>query len=362
MTGLILAGIAALALHLPFYYDAMHRGFSDSFLEQYQQLPRIIISKKCDLQKFLNPKKEEQKTAIIVSSTIPLLATTPPLPQKQTTLARYSLKAHKMRERLMALNLYLPILLSFLISIMGMTFFFLKRVTSKERLFFPILLTCLGCSLTLFPQYFFWRPDMVHFSEFMVPMMVTILIAISFATETYKKAPFYVRPLIVLFFFLATFSLLLYLDDGCQSQSTGGIAISHHRTVEFKGANGVAVKLTPSEFQDTSAIYQSIIMHSKPGEYVICYPYNPEINFMTDRPSYRQNLYIDNLTAPRDFDALTIAEIEKYHPAAIVITDWSINGTEDSRFTHWAAGTYDYIKSHYLADYERGNIHVFVRP
>lgn len=358
LLGLILATSAAIIVHIPFYCDAVHRGFSTAFLEQYKQLPRGIFDKKSNLQKFLNPKEEKQKQVI---TSIPSSITQPPS-QKETTLARYSLKAHKMRERLVALNLYLPILVSFFLAVMGASFLFLKQMNSHERLFFPILLTSLGCSLALFPQYFFWRPDMVHFSEFMVPMMVTMMMALSIGIDIYKKASLFIRSFIFLFCFFGVFFLLLYLDDGCQSQSTGGIAISHHRTMEFKGANGVAVKLTPSEFQDTSAVYQSILTHSKPGEYVTCYPYNPEINFMTDRPSYRQNLYIDDLTAPADFDALTIAEIEQHHPAVIVITDWPINGTEHSRFTNWAAGAYDYIKSHYIADYEREIIHVFVRP
>ena len=287
----------------------------------------------------------------------------------------------------MAFNLYLPIPCSLLVGMIACGFLFLGRKNNNNNINHAfVLLTCLGCSLTLFPQYFFWRPDMVHLSEFMVLMTVTLLITAAFAWEAWGQAtnidkkiallntpsksllticsltPFVLRIILLFFFLFAATDLLLYFINGCQSQSTGGIAISQGRMIEFAGANGVKVKLAPHEFQEATAIYQSIIKHSLPGEYVLCYPYNPEINFMTDRPSYRRDLYIDDLTAPNDFNQSAIAEIEKFQPPVIVITDWPINGTEHSQFSHWAAETYSYIQTHYRADYEQGIIHVFVRP
>lgn len=157
-------------------------------------------------------------------------------------------------------------------------------------------------------------------------------------------------------------TLSLYFINGCQSQSTGGIAISEGRTKEFFGKNGVSVKLKPEEWEETSAIYQSVLRHSQPGENVVCFPYNPEINFMTDRPSYRYDLYCDDVTAPKNFDQVAIREIEKFCPAVIVINNWPINGTEHSRFSNWAATTYAYIQSHYMLDYSKGIIQVFVHP
>jgi hypothetical protein len=381
LAGLALAIVAAVALHIPVYKDAVHRSFSTPFLQQYQQYPHMVLAQERNLLNFLKKSpdsKVDQTTTPVEAAPVVTSKTTEALQaQEKTTLARRSFKAHKMSERLMALNLYFPILLSFLLMVMAGSYLFssqhkvlsrtkndLQASSLNHQRLSPslLLLTCLGCSLTLFPQYFFWRPDMVHLSEFMVPMSTTTLIATIFALDAYKKAGRLSRIFIILFCFSSIAGLLLYYNNGFQSQSTGGIAISQHRTVEFSGANGVHVKLTPQEFQEASAIYQSVIQHSKPGEYVICYPYNPEINFMTNRPSYRHNLYIDDLTAPDDFDLITQEEIEKYHPAVIVITDWPINGTEHSRFTHWAAGAYEYIRSHYVADYEQGIIHVFVRP
>ncbi len=122
------------------------------------------------------------------------------------------------------------------------------------------------------------------------------------------------------------------------------------------------MKLKPHEGEEASAVYQSILQHSKEGDYVVCFPYNPEINFMTNRPSYRRDLYCDDVTAPADFDKVAIGEIETFHPAVIVITNWPINGTEHSRFSNWAATTYSYIQSHYRLDYSKGIIQVFICP
>ena len=62
---------------------------------------------------------------------------------------------------------------------------------------------------------------------------------------------------------------------------------------------------------------------------------------------YLYNLYIDNATRPYDFDAKAIADIEKYRPAAILVNDDPMNVVEASRFSVWAARTFDYIQQHY---------------
>ena len=363
---LSLGVLGFFALHTPVYCYALHRGFAPHFAAQYQQWPHMITTQANQLVKkihfsFPSPTtiaghSSSQKTSSC--STSASLSSS----SAKTTLLRASLSSSNIREKITALNLYLPIITSLLLILMAAGFFFKKtsQANSRHRAF--ILLTSLGCSLTLFPQYFFWRPDMVHLSEFMVPMSVTILMAIVFALEAWPVSKNFLKTLLSLLLLIGIASLFLYFINGCQSQSTGGIAISEGRTKEFFGENGVHVKLKPHEWEETSAIYQSVLRHSKPGEYVVCFPYNPEINFMTNRPSYRCDLYCDDVTAPRNFDEVSIREIETFHPAVIVITNWPINGTEHSRFSNWAAPTYAYIKSHYMLDYSKGIIQVFIRP
>lgn len=377
----ILAITGVFSLHWPVYQNAVKRGFGAAFLQQYEAWPHMINAQGSHLihHTFNNFSLTISELLALRPSSKIATADTEQGHQEakktgaitvdfgknsKTVLARSSFTSIDIRERLMALNLYLPIYCTALITLLAAIFCFsgVKNNTEYFRQRGVILLASLGCSLTLFPQYFFWRPDMIHLSEFMVPMNVTLLMTLAFAYEAWSISRWLIRCLLIILFLTASSTLILYLITGAQSQSTGGIAISEHRSLEFHGKNGVSVKLTPNEFEETSAIYQSIMAHSAPNEYVICFPYNPEINFMTDRPSYRRDLYIDNITAPKNFDQNTIQEIEKHQPAAIVINNWPINGTEDSRFKNWAAETYSYIQTHYILDYEKGIIQVFVRP
>ncbi len=365
IAALSLGILGFLTLHLPVYLYAEHRGFATPFAAQYQQWPHMIITQAGELFQKLHFSFPHRSVSIAQSPSlrsVPSNSTTPSLVPTKTTLLRRSLFSSDLRERIMALNLYLPIATSFLLLLVATGLFLQGKnpISSRQRAF--QLVTALGCSLTLFPQYFFWRPDMVHLSEFMVPMMAIIIIAIIFVLEAWLISKTFFKIVLFLFLFFGNSTLLLYLINGCQSQSTGGIAISEGRTQEFSGENGVHVKLKPNEWEEASAIYQSILGHSKPGEYVVCFPYNPEINFMTNRPSYRYDFYCDDMTASKDFDELAIREIETFRPATIVITNWPINGTEHSRFSNWAAPTYNYIKSHYILDYSKGIIQVFVRP
>jgi hypothetical protein len=346
-------------LHIPVYYHALHRGFAPSFVMQYQQWPHMITTQAVQLvKKVLTPapkltKAVAQQPPSTHTSSRPQLSSL----NQTTNLLRASLSSPDIRQRVTALNLYLPLVAALLLLFMAVAWL-IKRETQYRAL---LLLTSLGCSLTLFPQYFFWRPDMVHLSEFMVPMTVSLLIGIVFALEAWSSSKSVFKLLLVLFLIVGATTLSLYLINGCQSQSTGGIAISEGRTREFVGENGVHVKLKLNEWEETSAVYQTILHHSQPGDYLICFPYNPEINFMTNRRSYRYNLYCDDVTKSNNFDQDSIREIETFHPAVIVVTNWPINGTEYSRFSNWAATTYRYIESHYLLDYHEGIIQVFIR-
>jgi hypothetical protein len=105
--------------------------------------------------------------------------------------------------------------------------------------------------------------------------------------------------------------------------------------------------VSSDKYREYEKLYQTIMEHSKPGDYVVCFPYAPMINFMTNRPSYQYNLYVDNATRSEDFDRQAISEIEKYRPAVILVDDVAMNLTESSRFSVWAAPTLAYIRRHY---------------
>ncbi len=353
-----------LLFHLPTYFYAEQRGFATPFAAQYQQWPHMIIVQGNHLLETALNYKKSQAHLSYASEAPPQKSTVPSEKTEKSNLRRPSFfSSSDLRERIMTIAVYLPLVCAFLLLLITLLFFTLGFI-KKKSIFTSlawIFLIMLSSSLVLFPQYFFWRPDMVHLSEFMVPMTTTLIVASSLLWRFLRGSNVLLKFLLLLFLLFALANLSIYFLIGIQSQSTGGIAISQGRDQEFVGANGVRVHLTPHEFEETQAIYKSIITHSLPGEYVLCYPYNPEINLMTDRPSYLKNLYCDDMTAGTNFDKVSIEEFEKYHPAVIVVTDWPINGTEHSRFSNWASQTYHYIQSHYKADYQKGIIHVFVR-
>lgn len=367
LAGSALALLGVFATHLPVYLDATQRGFSSEFIGQYRQWPdmiRVQGTRMIGIASQLVSSAVHRSTAS-ASSSLAASATVAPNAAKITheALERRSFFSGDMRDRMLALNLYLPVLIALLLGGGGLVglmrgVFYRDEAAGRRAL---VTLTCLGCSLALFPQYFFWRPDMVHLSEFMVPMTVTMVVAALLLAESWKTAQRFSRAVMAFLLALLGVTLVLYYINACQSQSSGGIATVQNKSVEFQASNGVRVKLTPGEFKDASAINGIISAVSEPSEYVICYPYNPEVNFMTDRPSYEHNLYADNGIPPERFHSEAVAKIKKYHPVVFVVTDWEVNNTKESRFSDWAAATYGYIVSNYVRAYRNGNVEVFVR-
>lgn len=379
--GTLLALLCFTALHLPFYLDADRRGFAPQFISQYSDYPSMInfqakrlmtMAKETFILKPVPPLPAPMPRSA-VAPVVPNAAAAAPnhasgaagTASEKATLARRSFTAETARDKMLAANLYLPVLISILLvpwAILGWIAALWRRDEELRRRSL-ILLTALGCSLALFPQYFFWRPDMVHLSEFMVPMTLTLLIAITFALPDWRRSGLLLRIGLGVLLSLSSLTLILYYINACQSQSSGGIAAGLNKRFEFHAANGVNVKLTQNEFKDAQALYRIITAVSSPGENIVCYPYNPEINFMTDRPSYEYNFYIDNAMVASDlFYEQTVGKITRYQPPVFVITDWEINNTEKSKFSDWASRTYGYIASNYKLAYKSGILEVYVRP
>jgi hypothetical protein len=143
----------------------------------------------------------------------------------------------------------------------------------------------------------------------------------------------------------------IYIGFALPERYAGTIAARKGRNKLFQAENGVSVYVTREEFDGLTAIAKTIREHSKPGEFVVCYPYAPGVNFMTNRPTYEHWLYVDNGAHPVTWETDTIAGFREKKPAAIVISDWNINRSEASLFSHWAAKVKGYIDAHY---HERG--------
>jgi 4-amino-4-deoxy-L-arabinose transferase-like glycosyltransferase len=362
-----------IAIHGPVYRDAAQRGFGRQLAEQYWVWPSMIRSGALQLlNQYTKPRVPiPASTTAPIGTPTPIQGASPATPSttqmtqapkeipassasySETSLKRPSvadiLHATKLKDRAFALLIYLPVPVSALVIAWGLLLLLGSLVSRDPELWKQggILLVSIGSSLSLFPQYFFWRPDMIHLGEFMVPFTVTLVIGLYLAASGWPDSSRWKRVLLFLIMIPATLDLGLYAIKGWQTDGAGSIAASRKRHLEFTALNGVHVKLNSQEFSRSVLLRDSILSHSKKGDYVVCYPYFPMVNFMTDRPSYEYNLYADNAIPPERFFSDAVANMRKYRPAVIVIGTGNVNSTEASRFQNWASKTYAYIKEHY---------------
>ncbi len=137
---------------------------------------------------------------------------------------------------------------------------------------------------------------------------------------------------------MLTINLGAYLWAGLLSPATGSIAIAAGRTETFNAQNGVSALVTPSEKLELEFLREVIAQNSERGDPIVCLPYCPGIAFMTERRMLLGNFYVDESYLVREPGWLSeaIELTREAKPAVIIVVDWAINGTEESRFTSWA--------------------------
>ena len=262
------------------------------------------------------------------------------------------------------LSIYFPILSAGLLSLFGgfLLLVALSRGSDKNKSHALLILTATGCALSLFPQYYFFRPDSVHLAEFMVPFYPALACGLFVAVCVYKEFCFLRVPAILVAVVCALQVLVafnsLYGRDG-----SGSIKQARGRTAYFHALNGVDFRVPPKELPQWEGLRDAILHHSNPGEFVVTYPYVAVLNVLSDRPSYQHKLYADNATELPDFSDKAIEDFNKNKPAVVVINNRDINKTEISRFKNWAAPFYEHIKKNYTLEgiyFEQ--VEVFVRP
>ena len=358
---LLIAGclvLGVVAMHLPFIYDAHHRHFLPSFTDQYTNVAGLILAPILPHKPpappppattpvpALPPQNAAQPGSLQVPASpgVGEPRATPALVKPPTLLQRRSfkeifLKSPTIAKRLLAVLTYLPILLICALLIAGVFLGLSKRMAADRWLLFSALLA--GC-LSAFPQFFFFRPDLPHLIEFMNGGLVALTCAGWLLWSSQGKdrisIPFVVT---IAFIGLSYFSLTFPNPYG------GTVFLRMNRNSEFRGANGVDVILNPEEYEEANTLFSATVLNSTKKDYVACYPYLPGVNFITARPTFQYNLYIDDVIQSLDWQEAEIAQIRRYRPAVIVIDDWKINGTDGSRFSQWAAKMTQFIKSRY---------------
>ncbi|MEI8313781.1 MAG: hypothetical protein WCH98_23805, partial [Verrucomicrobiota bacterium] len=367
--------LLAWAVHLPVWNDAKARGYDRAFLEQYTGWLGMIRGE------FLQQVADLAENNKPAANPVPPPAAAPaPLqesPQKSKAdswegrgaLARPGLRdvvhGAKWSAKAFAISAYLPILISAIAIIaggLGLLAALVRRdAEAKERLLYP--LAVLGCSLALFPQFFFFRPALPHLSEMMVPFLSALALFIwaSVRRARESKTPG-LRVASGAFALLCAAAAAVYFFHAFSIESAGSIAARKKASHEFRALNGVNVKVRDREAAWLPGLRDAILRHASPGEFVLCLPYSPTINFMTDRPSPLCNLYVDNTVGEENFRGYFLDLVAKSVPAVIVVDQRRINGNEISRFQNWAPVTYEWIRKNYVFVGRYFRTEVFVRP
>jgi hypothetical protein len=382
LRGTLAALLVFAAIHGSVYWHAHERGFGREFIGQYTAMIGYFGYELS--QQWTGPRGADAEA--VADQPIPTIvtnghqaadgATRQPSGDRsdwvQDRLRRPPLanvwKAERPSERYFGVCLYYPVLWAsvFVAVALGMLGAAILRGDSDNKQSALTILTTTGCALSLFPQYFFFRPDAPHLSEFMVPFLPAIACSVCATWDAARRASTASwRTLVWLLVVPSVLVVPLYLK-AIMPRESAGTWFRQGETVEFSAANGVHVKLPASDAREMKGLRDIILAHSGPGDWVICYPYAPTINFMTDRRSYEHNLYVDDATAGTDFIQGAIERAAKMQPAVFVIDDRPINGTEASRFSNWARPFMDYLETGYkLAGTFRSGrreIHVYVNP
>jgi len=386
--GLALAGasaglLLAFAVHLPFWHDAKVRGYDRAFLEQYTGWLGMIggefRQQLADLAENDAPaKKPSAAQPAPLPEETPDAVPAPPKPTEKPDVGSWEDRGALVRAPLrevvygktwgiksLAISTYLPVLLAAVAILAGGIALLAALVRSdpeaKERALYP--LTVLGCALTLLPQFLFFRPDTPHLSEMMVPYLAALSLLLWAAARRALRAK---RPCARYaaggFGALCLASAAIYFSHAFPKESAGSIAAKKKATHEFRALNGVRVKVRGRDAAWLAGLRDAILRRSSPGEYVLCLPYSPTINFMTDRPSPLHNLYVDNTVGEDEFGKYFRALVSSHPPAVVVIDGRPINKNEISRFKNWAPRTYAWLWTNYVFVGRYARNEVFVRP
>ena len=360
-------GIAIIILitALPFALHAKANGYLEGFLNQYSQFAEQLVVKVHD-RYFL----QSQKNALPTAGTFQVGALSNPGTLQTVALAKAAaLSADNLPAgtllQLPAISFfsakaphaflfvtYFPIFIFASIWLYLGIGFFAERFSAQRVADFicertHLLILSLGVCFSTFLQFFVWRPDMSHFSEFMPGFMILLayfLFILGQRNNTTVGIITVPRPAFYFACLLSTIFLIAFASV-CED----GLIIRKNRDFRLQMEKGIDVRLTGYEYSGIKRIVALVKENSKPDDFVLCFPYCPGINFIADRPTFQHSLYADDgflISEPWWLDKMRL-DIAIRKPKVILINDWAINGTEISRFRNWAKPLYDEITRTY---------------
>jgi hypothetical protein len=202
-------------------------------------------------------------------------------------------------------------------------------------------------AFSTFPQFFVFRPDIAHLSEFIPGFIVLCGYSLTFMRAQLRVTQSFAatrRWSAYMFALLCLAYLVAYATTYPE-----GLAFRRDRTYRLHIDNRLDLYFTRWEYELLDGLNTMIRNVSAPDDYVLCFPYCPGITFITGRPTFQKSLYVDDsflISRPNWLPEMQ-AQIAARSPKVIVIWNWDVNLTNISRFPVWAAALYDFIGERY---------------
>lgn len=371
VAGTLLALACFAVIHAPLVADSSRRGFGKEFLAQYSQFVNLL---RRELAQEIEKALPSKPTPSSQASAMEVVRVSYSKPTKsKAEISRDGRRARPDLKQVLHWRgvsyfdwaIYLPVLSAGVMALGGGVLFFAgaAMANTAHRRVGLVLLTTTGCSLVLFPQYFFFRPDSVHLAEFMVPFYAALACGLGFGVSFLCIRSVWLRIAGALLVAICVIQIVVAFNALFGREGSGSIRSSKGKTALFQALGGVSMRVRPADLGDWERLRDDLLSHSKPGDWLVTYPYVPLLNIMAQRPSYQRKLYVDNATESADFSYSAIAEFDAQRPAVVVINNRDINKTEFSRFKNWAAPFYQHIAANYvLIGSYLEEIEVFARP
>ena len=157
--------------------------------------------------------------------------------------------------------------------------------------------------------------------------------------------------------------LVAFTGYGMLVGETGPRAKMAGRDTLFEAKNGVRMLVSKPEQAMYSDLAETIAANSGSNDPIVCVPYCAGFAFMADRNMLFREHYVDDST-PAIFPGWiesAIALTERQRPPVIIVLDWAINGSEESRFDHWASRYLQFVRDTYPVSGRFGLGTVWVR-
>ncbi len=361
-----LVGGAALLPALPMVIVAYYQGFLRSLLNHIQWPFTYLV---------MIPALARTNKFVETGSEVPTEA--------GTTLARIPLAAvlEPGSVNILGILTYLPLVSLALIASIACLRMLRRRRQGRSAMGNDTvgILALTGLAVSSFPQFFLFRPESAHLSFFMPGYIVLAAICLGrwvlptadnppfvslrrnqSDTRAAPPGPVFLRLGRLAFGGLLVFHIGLYFWFGLGLPTTGSmIALSRGRTERFLGRNGVEVAVTPTERYIFDKVTRIVEAHTDDDDTLLCFPFGPGWNVMTNRRTFAILLYVDDSKMASGWQQKMVESIRRELPPVIIIDNWPVNGTEISRFKNWATQVMSHILSEYVLLDTVGNMEIY---